>query len=68
MYVRIRSWHVVLMPTRAFDTYRTRCGRTVTTKDARDSLPLGDPSCETCIRLTLHDEDPVPVENDAVGS
>ena len=51
-YVRIRSWHVVLTPTRAFDTYRTYCGRTVTTRDTSADLPLDEKSCETCLRLT----------------
>lgn len=50
-YVRIRSWHVILTPTRAFDTYRTRCGRTVTTTAVTNELPLDEKSCETCLRL-----------------
>ena len=50
MYVRIRSWHVVLTPTRMFDTYRTLCGRTVTTRDTRDELPAAR-SCESCLRI-----------------
>lgn len=50
MYVRIRSWHVVLTPTRMFDTYRTLCGRTVVTKDTRDELPA-ERSCESCLRI-----------------
>jgi hypothetical protein len=49
-YVRIRSWHLILNPTRMFDTYRTRCGRTVTTKDGRHELPANEKSCETCYR------------------
>lgn len=49
-WVRIRSWHSVLTPTRAFDTYRTRCGRTVVTKDVRDDLPA-EKSCESCLRI-----------------
>ena len=41
-YVRIVSWHVVLTPTRAFDTYRTLCGRTVVTKCLRISIRRTD--------------------------
>jgi hypothetical protein len=51
MFVKIRSWHVVLTPTRAFNTYRTLCGRTVTTTEPRPSLELGEKSCETCLRI-----------------
>jgi hypothetical protein len=58
MYVKIASWHQVLTPTRAFNTYRTLCGRTVTTDPLAvsrvgplDELPLDEKSCETCLRL-----------------
>jgi hypothetical protein len=64
-YVLIRSWHVVLTPTRMFDTYRTRCGRTVVTKDTRDDLPMGERSCETCLRLAVRAEE--SPANDEVG-
>ena len=55
-YVRIRSWHVILtngtinkvLP----GTYRTRCGRTVQTRELWGSFPLDEKSCETCLRLT----------------
>ena len=55
-YVRIVSWHVVLTPTRAFDTYRTLCGRTVVTKDVRDTLPA-ERSCESCLRISIRKVD-----------
>lgn len=51
-YVKIRSWHVVLTHTRGFDTYRTLCGRTVTTTDVRRDLP-GERSCESCLRIAV---------------
>ena len=50
-YVRSRSWHVVLTPTRMFHTYRTLCGRTLVTRATSPTLPLGDKSCETCLRM-----------------
>lgn len=57
LYGRIVSWHVLVGPTRS--GYATRCGRRVDTVTRRsevsDTLPLGEPSCETCARLTLRD-------------
>ncbi len=60
MYVRIRAWHVVT--TFAADVSgqaKTRCGRIAqTTGDGSrtaSALPLGEPSCETCLRLARHD-------------
>ena len=54
-WVRIRSWHIVLTHTRAFDTYRTLCGRTVTTTDTRDDLPGDEKSCESCLRHVVRE-------------
>ena len=54
-YVKIRSWHLVATPTRAFQTFRTRCGRTVKSFDTAPELPLDEKSCETCLRLAARD-------------
>jgi len=54
-FVLIRSWHVVLTPTRMFDTYRTLCGRTATGQTVT-ILPAGK-SCETCARIALRAAD-----------
>lgn len=53
-----RGWHL-------------RCGRTITTEAAPASptLPLGEKSCETCLRLTLLDQQPPPSpDSDAVST
>lgn len=57
-WMKIVSWHRIAKVTAA--GWHTRCGRLITTQDAAvsDSLPLSEPSCETCARLTLHDEEP----------
>lgn len=55
-WVRIRSWHAVRTPTRAVDTYITRCGRTVQTQETSDTLPEGK-SCETCLRIVAREND-----------
>jgi len=67
-YIRVRSWHVVAKVDAV--GWRTRCGLTITTEDApvSDRLPLEDPSCESCARLTLHDADATSVPNDEVTS
>ena len=55
-YVRIRSWHLIAL--RAPAIYTTRCGRMVPTDaPTSDSLPLGERSCETCLRLARRDEE-----------
>ena len=55
-WIKISSWHRILTPTRMFDTYRTRCGRTVVGTPVQD-LPLGEKSSETCLRLVAADAD-----------
>lgn len=69
-YVRIRSWHSVALTFRS-GMVRTRCGLLarvegtvswgagIPTKVSvtADTLPLDAKSCETCLRLTRHDED-----------
>lgn len=51
-WIRIRSWHVVLTPTRAINGYRTRCGRNASGAPV-DALPSGEKSCESCLRLVV---------------
>lgn len=56
-YLKIVSWHSLARVTA--EGWYTRCGRVVTIEDApaRDTLPLDEPTCETCLRLTIHDRD-----------
>lgn len=59
-YVRIsprRSWHVVLTPTRMFDTYRTLCGRTVVSRDITGELPGDQKTCERCLLVSVRRTD-----------
>lgn len=67
-YIKITgySWHAIL---RVDDAgWWTRCGRLVTTETTpvAKALPLDEKSCETCARLTLHDQDQQNVANDEV--
>lgn len=69
-YVLIRSWHIVEQTSRS-GVVKTRCGRSVVptaTTEGRDGapvrayplsdeLPLGDKSCETCLRLSRYRSD-----------
>lgn len=55
-YVRIRSWHIVLTPTRAINTYRTLCNRNGQGPTVSD-LPLDEKSCETCLRMARRQDD-----------
>jgi hypothetical protein len=56
-YVRIISWHVVWIDRSLGTSIRTRCGRFVPKRPAEfiEELPLGDKSCETCLRLSISD-------------
>lgn len=46
-----RSWHIL-------GTYsRTRCGRRAIASLAVNDLPMGEKSCETCLRLSKRDEE-----------
>lgn len=54
-YVKIRSWHAVLTPTRVPDTYKTLCGRRASGDTVTD-LPAGK-SCEACLRLVARRAD-----------
>lgn len=49
-WVRIRSWHIVLTPTRAINTYRTLCGRNALGPDT-DDRPGSERTCESCLRI-----------------
>jgi len=49
-WVKIRSWHAVRTPTRAFDTYVTVCGKTAH-GETLDVFPADEKSCETCLRI-----------------
>jgi len=48
-WVKLVSWHLVTAPG------RTRCGRNTGYRKVADDLPLGERSCETCLRLAAHD-------------
>jgi len=56
-YLKVRSWHRIAKVDDA--GWHTRCGITVTTESvpASDTLPLGEKSCETCLRLEVVDTD-----------
>jgi hypothetical protein len=55
IWIRIRSWHGVLTPTRVPNSYRTLCGRTAHGTPA-DDLPAGK-SCESCLRIIARKAD-----------
>jgi hypothetical protein len=58
-WVRMRpglSWHAVVL-SRSLD-FRTRCGRRVPRPASMTiDLPMGEPSCETCLRYLKLDEE-----------
>jgi hypothetical protein len=55
VWVRIRSMHAILTPTRVPDTYRTLCGRKAT---GDTWAKLGDAkSCESCLRIVARRAD-----------
>lgn len=64
-FLKVRSWHTI---SRVDDTgWHTRCGLTVNdSAPASDHIPLDEPSCETCLRLDLHDAEKQDVVNDEV--
>jgi hypothetical protein len=70
-YVKLRSWHVEALTFRS-GLVRTRCGLLarvegtiaaagpgvpVNVSETAANLPLDAKSCETCLRLSQHDED-----------
>lgn len=66
-WVRIRSWHRISHATPGtIDAVTTRCGRSAVVVGTlpggpfevhatAEDLPLGDRSCESCLRLAAHD-------------
>ena len=54
-YVQIVSWHVVWIDRSGGAFIRTRCGRYVPDGTIQEELPLGEKSCETCLRLAATD-------------
>lgn len=56
-YVKIRSWHIVKLITRA-SWYKTYCGRLIKDADAliEHDLPA-EKSCETCLRAFKRQEE-----------
>jgi hypothetical protein len=77
-YVKLRSWHIEALTFRS-GMIRTRCGLLarvagtigtgpgipVNVSETAEALPLGERSCETCLRLTLHDE--AEIQGDTPG-
>ena len=58
-YVKIRSWHLVKLISRA-GWYITECGRIVKTPiELLDDFPMEGRSCETCLRISKNNEDRV---------
>lgn len=55
-YVKVRSWHVVTGVRADGTGVVTRCGLRRPPETTSATLPLDEPSCETCLRLTAHDE------------
>lgn len=57
-YLKVRSWHSIVKVDEA--GWHTRCGRLVeeAAAPASDVIPLDEKSCETCLRLTVHDAEP----------
>jgi hypothetical protein len=49
-WVRIQSWHGVRTATRVPGVYVTLCGKRAHNEPV-DLLPLGEKSCETCLRI-----------------
>jgi len=58
-YVRVRSWHRIDYVDEEQTVALTRCGRHLLLegRQTADTLPLAEPSCETCLRLADRDDD-----------
>jgi hypothetical protein len=65
VWVRIRSMHAILTPTRVPDRYVTLCGRTAS-GDTNDDLGAGK-SCETCLRIVARKADTFHAVNVPAG-
>jgi hypothetical protein len=48
-WVKIKSWHIVVDD--LLDAYLTRCGRRAMDTYTVADLPMGEKSCESCLRL-----------------
>lgn len=58
-YVRIDSWHIIKLTTRGGGK-QTLCGRYLPSPSVADlsrRLPLGEKSCESCLRLSTNQGD-----------
>lgn len=52
-WIKLESWHIVTAS-------GTRCGLEVDPEEVHgysEDLPLGEKSCETCLRLRAHDDE-----------
>jgi len=59
-YVKIRSWHVVKLVSRASWNI-TYCGRIVKPPtEVLHDFPMEGRSCETCLRISRNNEDRLP--------
>ena len=45
------SWHTIAFHTRGMHDWKAVCGRPVA-DPVREVLPWGDPTCESCLRIT----------------
>jgi len=52
-----RSWHALRTWTRVPRRVVARCGRTVEVDGEAPTIPPNEKSCESCLRLTLHDQE-----------
>lgn len=55
-WFKLLSWHAYRYTSRS-GRYIARCGRWTNSREPelRNVLPLGEHSCETCLRLLAHD-------------
>lgn len=59
-YVKIDSWHTIKLTTRGGGK-QTLCGRYIASPSVAElsqRLPLGEKSCESCLRLSTSQSDP----------
>ncbi len=56
-WVRIRSWHGVRTATRVPGRFVTLCGRQASSLRVVDLLPLGEKTCESCLRIYAKETD-----------
>jgi hypothetical protein len=64
-WARLRSWHSIRTYTRV-GSILTRCGRLIgPDHQIVDVLPLGERSCESCLRLVAHDGERAELDPEA---